>query len=119
MSDVGNTALPDCPYCGPQGKPRFHKGRGVKCHRCKCWGPDPMVPFCDWNTRAKLKPEQAAKALGDALFSRDWMDGQNASSATPIAHDAAASVAGGPVDRKFVLSVSQAFILSIANEATQ
>lgn len=43
-----------CPFCGPKGKPQEYKSRGVKCGRCKSWGPDPMDPRVDWNTRAGI-----------------------------------------------------------------
>jgi len=57
------TLLP-CPFCGDMGKPREYRGRGVKCGRCKAWGPDPERPGVDWNTRAALRPAPAGEGGG-------------------------------------------------------
>lgn len=58
MTDDLQQTLKPCPFCKTVGAPKFHKGKGVKCHTCGAWGPSLDEGNADlWNERYGLAAE--------------------------------------------------------------
>jgi hypothetical protein len=70
----------------------------------------------DMPAPAGVTVQEAAKSLGDLLFTADWQDGQAPSAAIPEAHDAAANAS--EIGRKHAMKVVHRFLRALSEGRT-